>query len=96
MLAQPPGSLNERLKVTEQGEVIFARYADVTLAQIRLARNAERNQIASLESQMLGLVTEVERTYWQLWQAYYDILILERLRERGQASSERMSVMPPA
>ncbi|MEZ6233043.1 MAG: TolC family protein [Phycisphaerales bacterium] len=67
--------------------------ADVTLAQVRLARNAERNQIASLESQMLGLVTEVERTYWQLWQAYYDILILQRLLERGEETAERMAAV---
>ena len=26
VLAQPPGSVNGRFKVTEQGEVIFARY----------------------------------------------------------------------
>jgi phosphoenolpyruvate carboxylase len=36
--AQPPGSVNGRLKVTEQGEVVFARYADTTLAQRHLER----------------------------------------------------------
>ena len=36
--AQPPGSVAGRLKVTEQGEVIFARYADTTLAQRHLER----------------------------------------------------------
>ncbi|MHA6513776.1 phosphoenolpyruvate carboxylase [Tessaracoccus sp. Z1128] len=38
ILAQPPGSVSGRFKVTEQGEVIFARYADVTLAQAHLER----------------------------------------------------------
>ena len=38
--AQPTGSVDGRFKVTEQGEVIFARYADVTLAQRHLERVA--------------------------------------------------------
>jgi phosphoenolpyruvate carboxylase len=37
-VAQPPGSVAGRLKVTEQGEVVFARYADTTLAQRHLER----------------------------------------------------------
>lgn len=36
--AQPTGSVAGRFKVTEQGEVIFARYADVMLAQRHLER----------------------------------------------------------
>ena len=36
--AQPPGSVDGRLKVTEQGEVVFARYADPTIAQRHLER----------------------------------------------------------
>ena len=38
ILAQPPGSVAGGFKVTEQGEVIFARYADVTIAQRHLER----------------------------------------------------------
>lgn len=38
IVAQPPGSVGGRLKVTEQGEVVFARYADTTLAQRHLER----------------------------------------------------------
>lgn len=38
ILAQPPGSVDGRLKVTEQGEVVFARYADTTIAQRHLER----------------------------------------------------------
>ncbi len=38
IIAQPPGSVDGRLKVTEQGEVVFARYADTTIAQRHLER----------------------------------------------------------
>ena len=38
--AQPTGSVDGRFKVTEQGEVIYARYADVRLAQQHLERMA--------------------------------------------------------
>lgn len=38
ILAQPPGSVGLRFKVTEQGEVIFARYGHVTVGQRHLER----------------------------------------------------------
>jgi phosphoenolpyruvate carboxylase len=38
ILAQPPGSVAGRFKVTEQGEVISARYANATIGQRHLER----------------------------------------------------------
>ena len=38
--AQPSGSVDGRFKVTEQGEVIFARYADIRIAEQHLERVA--------------------------------------------------------
>lgn len=64
--------------------------ADVALAQVRLARNAERNQIALLERQLLQLTLEVERTYWSLWLSHHDLMILQRLVERGRAVSAQV------
>ncbi|MFC6239652.1 phosphoenolpyruvate carboxylase [Longivirga aurantiaca] len=69
--AQPPGSVDGRLKVTEQGEVIFARYGDTTVAQRHLERMttavlladtaavAERN--ASAAQRYADLAATVER-----------------------------------
>jgi outer membrane protein len=57
--------------------------SDVNMAQVRLAQNAERDQIAALKRELLRSVLETERAYWQLVQAQYDILILQRLYERG-------------
>ncbi|MCU0283353.1 MAG: phosphoenolpyruvate carboxylase [Candidatus Nanopelagicales bacterium] len=66
IVAQPPGSVAGRLKVTEQGEVVFARYADTTLAQRHLERlttavlmvdtpaNAQRNTTAAARFAELG------------------------------------------
>lgn len=68
--AQPPGSVDGRLKVTEQGEVVFARYADTTLAQRHLERLttavlladspavAERNAQAAVRFASLGATVE--------------------------------------
>jgi len=64
--------------------------SDVALAPLRLARNAERNQIALLERQLLQLTRDVEATYWQLWQAYHDVMILQRLVDRGEEISRKM------
>jgi phosphoenolpyruvate carboxylase len=47
VLAQAPGSVNGRLKVTEQGEVIFARYGDPVIAQRHLEQVASAVLLAS-------------------------------------------------
>src|SRR5699024_9905765 len=44
VLAQPPGSVDGRFKLTEQGEVISARYGDPTIA----ARHIEQVAAATL------------------------------------------------
>jgi phosphoenolpyruvate carboxylase len=47
ILAQAPGSVGGRLKFTEQGEVIAAHYADVTIAQRHLEQVAAATLLAS-------------------------------------------------
>jgi phosphoenolpyruvate carboxylase len=47
VLAQPPGSVAGRFKVTEQGEVIFARYGHPTIAQRHLEQVASAVLLAS-------------------------------------------------
>jgi outer membrane protein len=63
---------------------------DVNLSQVRLARNAERDQIANLKRELLRVVFETERAYWTLVQAQYDILILQRLYERGVVTRDQV------
>ncbi|WIB68778.1 phosphoenolpyruvate carboxylase [Curtobacterium sp. MCBD17_035] len=46
VLAQPPGSVDGRLKITEQGEVIFAQYGDKTIG----ARHLEQMAAATLQA----------------------------------------------
>jgi len=47
VLAQAPGSVDGRLKVTEQGEVIFARYGDPVIGQRHLEQVTSAVLIAS-------------------------------------------------
>ncbi|MFV0427398.1 MAG: phosphoenolpyruvate carboxylase [Beutenbergiaceae bacterium] len=54
VLAQPPGSVHGRFKLTEQGEVIFARYGDPVIA----ARHIEQVAAATL---LHGTPTIAER-----------------------------------
>ncbi len=58
--------------------------SDVALAQVRLARNAELDQIAELKSTLLTNVNNTEEAYWNLMQAESDLRILQRLLERGE------------
>ena len=51
ILAQPPGAVNGSLRITEQGEVIAAKYAEPQLAR----RNLETLVAATLESTLLDI-----------------------------------------
>ncbi|MGL4305483.1 MAG: phosphoenolpyruvate carboxylase [Mycobacteriaceae bacterium] len=62
ILAQPPGAVTGSVRITEQGEVIAAKYAEPRLAH----RNLETLLAATLESTLLdveGLGSEAEAAY---------------------------------
>ncbi|AOW92587.1 phosphoenolpyruvate carboxylase [Rhodococcus sp. WMMA185] len=62
ILAQPPGAVSGSLRITEQGEVIAAKYAEPPLAQ----RNLETLLAATLEATLLdveGLGDDAEPAY---------------------------------
>lgn len=63
---------------------------EVNLAQIRLSQNAERDEVANLRRELTRIVTETEVTYWELVQSYNDLLILQRLLERGITVRDRV------
>jgi phosphoenolpyruvate carboxylase len=50
VLAQPPGSVEGRFKLTEQGEVIFAQYGDTTIAARHIEQMAAATLLASSPS----------------------------------------------
>lgn len=55
----------------------------VSLAEVRLNRNAERNSIQQLRRDLIRNITETERTYWQLVRAHRELQIVYRLYQRG-------------
>ena len=65
VLAQPKGSVNCFFKLTEQGEVIFARYSNRTLAQ----RHVESVAAATL----LQSAPSVEKTNTETTQKFWDM-----------------------
>ncbi|MCI1901385.1 MAG: phosphoenolpyruvate carboxylase [Bifidobacteriaceae bacterium] len=65
VLAQPKGSVNCRFKLTEQGEVIFARYGNRTLA----TRHLESVAAATL----LNSAPSVEKTNTDMTRKYADM-----------------------
>jgi len=54
VLAQPPGSVHSRFKVTEQGEVIFARYGHPVIAQRHLEQVTSAVLMASADAGPAG------------------------------------------
>ena len=62
ILAQPPGAVQGSLRITEQGEIIAAKYAEPVVAE----RNLETLLAATIESSLLdveGLGDESEQAY---------------------------------
>lgn len=75
ILAQPPGAVSGSLRLTEQGEVIAAKYAEPRAAH----RNLEALLAATLESTLLdveGLGADAEAAY----------AVLDDLAERAEAA----------
>lgn len=64
--------------------------SEVSQAQIRINRNAERNRVAELKKELIKDVTDAERSYWRLTQAHRDLLILQRLLERGEKVRDQL------
>lgn len=64
--------------------------SDLTMAQIRLAQNAEREAISRLKGDLIRMTLEAEREYWNLVRAHRQLLILQRLVVIGQEVYEQV------
>lgn len=56
---------------------------DSNMAQINLARNAERTSVSQLKSTLINSTAQTENAYWDLVQAYKVLIIRAKLLERG-------------
>jgi phosphoenolpyruvate carboxylase len=81
VLAQAPGSVDGRFKVTEQGEVIFARYAHLALAQrhleqvtsaVLLASTPATAPAARVEQRIADLAGKLEAAAVDAYQSLVD------------------------
>lgn len=57
--------------------------SDVALAEVRLARNLERDSVYQLKQSLLATTTDAERAFWNLELARQNLQIRQRLLERG-------------
>ncbi len=62
----------------------------VNMAEIRLAENAERDDVMQLKSTTMQTVTDAETAYWQLFRSYMDLKILYRLYLQGDAVAQQL------
>lgn len=64
--------------------------SEVTQAEIRVSRNAERSSVQTLRRDLIRVVTDTEKTYWDLVAGYADVLIFLRLQERGEKTRDQL------
>lgn len=64
--------------------------SEVTQAQIRIARNAERTSVQQLRRDLIRIVNDTEKAYWDLVRAHRDVFILKRLQERGEKVRDQL------
>jgi outer membrane protein TolC len=57
--------------------------SDVALAQVRINKNQERDEIQSLKTTLIQNVGDIEEAYWNLVRAEEDLKITQRLFVRG-------------
>lgn len=77
----PANSANFGLSLTQPLLSGFGR--DTNMAQINLARNAERSSVATLKSTLIDNAAETEKAYWTLVLRYKELVIRAKLLERG-------------
>jgi outer membrane protein TolC len=70
--------------------------SDVNLAEVRIARNAERAAVQTLQRDLMRVLTESERAYWQLQLAQGELLVLERLLDRGRQKRDQLKAREAA
>lgn len=63
---------------------------EVNRSEIRLAQNAERREVAQLRAQLIGTATAIERAYWELVRARRNLVIAQKLLERGEVVREQV------
>jgi len=80
-IPNPANSSNITLDLTQPLLRGFGREAN--MAQINLARNAERSSVASLKSALIASAGDTEKAYWTLVLRYKELIIRAKLLERG-------------
>ncbi len=65
--------------------------SDVSLAQVRIAKNTERDEIQNLRGQLNQTVAQSELAYWNVVRAVQDVHITLRLLERGREVLEKIA-----
>ena len=84
ILAQPPGSVQGRIKLTEQGEVISARYSNRAIAKRHLEQLVNAVLIASCEAHHDALAGEERSEYASHTVEESWVSILEAASERSE------------
>jgi len=79
----PDPSRSASLDITLGQPLLRGFGSDVALAQVRLAENLERDSIQQVRSTLLDTVTEAEVAYWNLYFSWAELLIRQRLLQRG-------------
>lgn len=89
---RPDPSIPSSLTLQYDQPLLRGFGSEVTQAEIRVARNAERTAVQTLRRDLMSVITDTEKQYWTLTQNYQDVLILQRLLDRGIRVRDQLRV----
>ena len=64
--------------------------SEVSQAELRVTRNAERTAVQTLRRDASRVVTDTEKAYWNLSRATRDLQILQHLLDRGEQTRKQL------
>ena len=88
----PDPSWQSTLTVRAEQPLLRGFGTDVAREGLLLARNTERDALASLKASAINTVLETESAYWELFRARQNLRIVQRLLGRGEETRRQIRI----
>lgn len=88
----PDPSWQSTLTLRAEQPLLRGFGTDVAREGLLLARNTERDALASLKASAINTVLETETAYWELYRSRQNLKIVQRLLDRGEETRRQVRI----